>query len=280
MPRMSSQPAPLVASLASTGTRRSPLLLGVGVTLLGLAAYLGWQRWGQDHLRVTGFRVVATYPHDPRAYTQGLVIENGLFHESTGRNGQSSVRTVKLETGEVLRKKDLPEDLFGEGLAQVGDRLIQLTWTAGVARIYDRTTLEPLDQREYEGEGWGLTFDGEHLIQSDGSEVLTFRDPQTFKEVRRVRVLQDGLPLTQINELEMYQGEILANIWKTDSIARIDPKSGRVKGFIDMRGLFDHSVLPDPDSVLNGIAYDAASKRLFVTGKYWPKLFEIELVDP
>jgi glutamine cyclotransferase len=256
---------------------RGTLLLGLGVALLGAACYLGWR-----HLRPTpwmqGFRVVKEYPHDPRAYCQGLVFDDGLLHESTGQRGSSSVRTVKLESGEILRRTDLPPYLFGEGLARVGDRLIQLTWEEGVARVYDRATLRPLNQFEYEGEGWGLTFDGTHLIQSDGSEVLTFRDPTSFKPVRRVRVLMRGAPVKELNELEMVEDELWANVWKRNYLVRIDPATGEVLGIVDLAGLFDHRSIPSNDAVLNGIAYDPEGERLFVTGKLWPKLFEIEVV--
>jgi glutaminyl-peptide cyclotransferase len=265
------------AAKAPPASRRGHLLLIVGGAVLALAGLQGWRYWHRDAW-LSGFRVVATFPHDPEAYCQGLVFDGGLLHESTGRRGHSSVRTAKLETGEVLRQTKLPEEFFGEGLAMVGERLFQLTWTEKVARIYDRATLKPLDQRDYEGEGWGLTYDGTHLIQSDGTEYLTFRDPTTFQEVRRLRVLSGGRPVDQINELEMVEGEVWANLWKTFLIARIDPETGEVKGYVDLTGIFDPRGIPDHDAVLNGIAYDAASKRLFVTGKLWPKLFEIEVV--
>jgi len=252
-------------------------LLGLGVALLGVACYLGWQRFNGDPW-IQGYQVVASYPHDPHAYCQGLVFDGGLLHESTGRYGSSTVRTVKLETGEVLKKTALPDELFGEGLALVGDQLIQLTWEAGVARIYDKESLLPKNQFEYQGEGWGLVYDGQHLIHSDGSEVLVFRDPKTFAEVRRLRVLARGNPVTQLNELEMVEGEIWANIWKSDKIVRIDHESGKVLGYVDLAGIYDSRSAQDEDAVLNGIAYDPATKRLFVTGKLWSKLFEIEVV--
>jgi len=266
------------AQPAARSRSRGSLLFVLGVAVLGAACYLGWQRLRTPAF-VQGFRIVKEYPHDPEAYCQGLVFDGGLFHESTGQHGASSVRTVEIETGKVLKKTDLAQVYFGEGLAQVGDRLIQLTWQQQIARIYDRDTLKPLDQFEYEGEGWGLAYDGEHLIQSDGSEVLVFRDPKTFKEVRRVRVLMHGTPVTELNELEMVEGEVWANVWKRDYLVRIDPQSGEVVGVVDLAGLYDHSSIPSNDAVLNGIAYDPKAKRLFVTGKLWPKLFEIEVVE-
>jgi glutamine cyclotransferase len=260
--------------------RRGRLLLGLGVVLLAGAGLWAWKgRAAQASSWVSTYEVVKAYPHDPLAYCQGLLFSDGHLYESTGRENASSVRRVELETGKVLQRTELPPPLFGEGLARVGDRLIQLTWTNKVARIYDANTLAPLDQFEYQGEGWGLTYDGENLIQSDGSEVLVFRDPKTFAEVRRVRVLNAGQPVTQINELEMVEGEIWANVWKFDVILRIDPQTGKVLGFVDLTGIFDRRTIPDPDAVLNGIAYDPVSKRLFVTGKLWPKLFEIKVVS-
>jgi glutaminyl-peptide cyclotransferase len=263
---------------SKAGASKGTLLLGLGLALLGASGFLVWQRSrGEDWIQ--GYRKVNEYAHDPGAYCQGLVFDGGLLHESTGQYGTSSVRTVELETGKVLRKTELPSGLFGEGLALVGERLIQLTWEQGVARIYARDTLKPVNQFEYDGEGWGLVFDGKELIMSDGSEMLTFRDPETFKELRKVRVLAKGTPLKQINELELVDGELWANIWKADYIARIDPKTGTVLGLVDLAGIFDKSSVPNEDAVLNGIAYDPRAKRLFVTGKLWPKLFEIEVVS-
>jgi len=264
------------ASSSDRARSKGALLLGLGTLLLALAAFLVLQRTREKPWTM-GYRVVKAYPHDPEAYTQGLVFDGGLLHESTGQRGFSSVRTVELETGKVLRETDLGARYFGEGLARVGERLIQLTWEEGVARIYDRATLKPLDQFEYEGEGWGLVFDGTHLVMSDGSETLVFRDPATFKEVRRVRVMSKDRPLGMLNELEMVEGELWANVWKQDYLARIDPKSGEVLGFIDLAGIFDRHSIPNEDAVLNGIAYDPATKRLFVTGKLWPRLFEIKI---
>jgi glutaminyl-peptide cyclotransferase len=262
--------------VAARRTRSGALLLVGGV----LVAAGGCLAWRQLRARpwVEGYRVVAEYPHDSGAYCQGLVFDGGVLHESTGQRGHSSVRTVELATGKVLRKSDLPRHYFGEGLALVGERLIQLTWEEGVARIYDRATLTAVNQFEYEGEGWGLAFDGTHLVMSDGSATLVFRDPKTFKEVRRVTVKMKGAPLAELNELEMVEGEVWANVWKKDYIARIDPASGEVLGVVDLAGIFDRHTIDDEDAVLNGIAYDPGGKRLFVTGKLWPKLFEIEIV--
>jgi glutamine cyclotransferase len=221
--------------------------------------------------------VVATFPHDRHAYCQGLLWFDGALYESTGRHGQSSVRRVEVETGRVEKIESLPSNLFGEGLALHGDRLYQLTWRAGVARVYERESLALIDELAYEGEGWGLTSDGRHLIQSDGSSTLRFRDPATFETVRQIEVQDGDVPIAKLNELEFIGGEVYANVWQTDRIARIDPRTGKVLGWIQLAGLFDYAEHPDPDAVPNGIAYDPEGKRLFVTGKLWPSLFEIEL---
>jgi len=279
---MSSTSGSAAASVAQGSSdlprSRTGALLGVGIALFATAgACLAWRQL-RTRAWKEGYRVVHEYPHDPEAYCQGLVFDNGVLHESTGRRGQSTVRTVELETGKVLRKTDLPAHYFGEGLALVGNRLIQITWEEGIARIYERDTLKAINQFEYQGEGWGLAFDGKNLIMSDGSEVLVFRDPQTFKEVRRITVKMKGARLPELNELEVVEGEVWANVWKKDYIVRIDPATGEVLGVVDLSGIFDRHKVDDEDAVLNGIAYDPKGKRLFVTGKLWPKLFEIEVV--
>lgn len=248
------------------------------LALLGVGAYFGWRKWREAGW-IQGYRVVREFPHDPSAYTQGLVFDRGLLHESTGQRGSSKVRTLELESGKELRATRLPPMFFGEGLALVGERLIQLTWQEEVARVYERETLKPLDELRYTGEGWGLAFDGTNLVMSDGSDQLVFRDPATFAELRRVRVTAQGTPVRMLNELEVVEGEVWANIWKRDLIVRIDPETGEALGFVDLTGLFDHRSIPSEDAVLNGIAYDPDSGRLFVTGKLWPKLFEIEVVN-
>ncbi len=226
-----------------------------------------------------GYRVVHTYPHDPQAYTQGLLYEDGFLYESTGLNGRSSLRMVDLETGRVLQRADVPEKYFAEGLAPWGSTLIQLTWQSHVAFVYDRFSFRLLHTFSYEGEGWGLTQDGRNLIMSDGTATLRFFDPRTFHEVRRIVVNDRGSQVTQLNELECVRGEIYANVWHTDRIARISPSTGRVLGWIDLAGLLPEDQRSDPEAVLNGIASDAAHDRLFVTGKLWPRLFEIKLIS-
>lgn len=226
---------------------------------------------------VSGYQVVHVYPHDPAAYTQGLIYKDGHLYESTGREGKSSLRMVDLATGQVLQRYDLPPDLFGEGLTDWGGNLIQLTWTAGKAFVYDSFTFSLRQTFRYKGEGWGLTHDAKSLIMSDGTPVLRFLDPTTFREIRRVSVLDENKkPVRSLNELEYVRGEIYANVWQTDRIVRISPQSGRVLGWIDLSGLMEK--LADREAVLNGIAYDDKVGRLFVTGKLWPKLFEIRIV--
>jgi glutamine cyclotransferase len=225
------------------------------------------------------YRVMHTYSHDPDAFTQGLVYVDGYLYESTGRNGKSSIRKVDLPTGRVLEHHDLAEKYFGEGLTSWGSDLIQLTWKDGLGFVYDRATLRWKRSFQYSGEGWGLTHDDRQLILSDGTPKLRFLDPQTFAETRSLPVKDEkGQPVSDINELEYIHGEIYANIWQTDQIVRISPRTGKILGRIDLSGLMDKSQLPNSDAVLNGIAYDAKTDRLFVTGKLWPKLFEIKIV--
>jgi glutamine cyclotransferase len=225
-----------------------------------------------------GYRVVHTYPHDPQAYTQGLIFEDGHLYESTGLNGQSSLRMVDLNSGRVLQKVSVPSQYFAEGLTSWGSTLIQLTWQSHIAFVYDRFSFRQLRTLNYDGEGWGLTEDGKDLILSDGTATLRFLEPVTFHEVRRVEVRDGGDKVDQLNELEYVHGQIYANVWHTDRIARISPATGKVLGWIDLRGILAKGQVTDPEAVLNGIAYDAAHDRLFVTGKLWPSLFEIKVV--
>jgi glutamine cyclotransferase len=219
--------------------------------------------------------VVRSYPHDPTAFTQGLVFRNGELLESTGRFGESSLRRVKLETGEVLQRIDIPKEYFAEGVATIGDRAFQLTWQNGVGFIYDLKTFRQTGTFAYQGEGWGLTTDGTSLIVSDGSSVLRFLDPTTFAVTRTLEVRDGSEFVDQLNELEWVRGEIWANVWHKDVIARIDPRDGRVRGWLDVGQLLPEATARDPEAVPNGIAYDPATGRLFVTGKLWPRLFEI-----
>ena len=229
---------------------------------------------------VMGYRIVNTYPHDPRAFTQGLVFADDLLYEGTGLRGQSSLRKVDLETGNILLIRQLPARFFGEGITIYGNKIIQLTWRARVGFVYDRQTFQLLDRFNYSTEGWGITHDGNSLIMSDGTPTLYLLDPQTCKEVGRIEVHDLDGPVSRLNELEYVRGEIYANVWKTDRIARISPQTGAVVGWIELEGLLSPEERNRQIDVLNGIAYDAKNDRLFVTGKLWPKLYEIELTVP
>jgi glutamine cyclotransferase len=224
---------------------------------------------------VDGYRVVHAYPHDGQAFTQGLVFVDGHLYESTGRNGQSTLRMVNVETGKVEQEIPVPQQYFAEGLTDWKNTLIQLTWQSHVAFVYDRFSFRQLGTMRYPWEGWGLTQDGRSLILSDGTATLHFLDPATMKERRHVLVRDQDRPVTELNELEYIHGQIYANVWHTDRIARISPATGKVLGWIDLAGLLPEGQKSSPEAVLNGIAWNAARGRLYVTGKLWPKLFEI-----
>ena len=232
-----------------------------------------------DVLRWYTFLVVNSYRHDTNAHTQGLVFDHGWLYEGTGLNGRSTLRRVDLDTGVVNQVFQLPARFFGEGVAIFGDRIIQLTWKSNVGFVYDKDSFELLREFYYPTEGWGLAHDGEHLIMSDGTETLHFLDPETLTEIDQIDVYDDEGPVVRLNELEFVQGEIFANVWQTDRIARIQPSTGRVTGWIDLSGLLSLNEGEELPGVLNGIAYDADNDRLFVTGKLWPRLFEIKIVD-
>lgn len=228
--------------------------------------------WGQ-----WTYQIVKTYPHDREAFTQGLEYRDGFLYEGTGLHGRSTLRKVKLETGVVLQKLSLPSQYFGEGISVVGDRIVQLTWQSEVGFVWGLHDFKLQNKFTYRGEGWGLTTDGKNLYFSDGTDEIRVLDGKTLAETRRIRVRENGRPLKDLNELEWVEGEILANVWQTDRIVKINPLDGRVTGSIDLSGILPWHERAGTD-VLNGIAYDAAGKRLFVTGKLWPKLFEIKLV--
>jgi len=230
-----------------------------------------------EAVRNFGYEVIHAWPHDTGAMTQGLVHRDGFIYESTGLQGQSSLRKVVLETGAVVQQRSVAAEHFAEGLVDWDDRLIQLTWQSKQGFVYDLATFEPERAFGYDGEGWGLTRDATRLIMSDGTATLRFLDPDTLTETGRVQVTYNGQPLPRLNELEYVKGEIYANVWPTDFIAIIDPATGRVTGRIDLQGLLPSSERKRPVDVLNGIAYDPARDRLFVTGKLWPKLYEIRL---
>ena len=226
-----------------------------------------------------GYEVVNTYPHDSHAFTEGLFYLNGFLYESTGLERQSSIRKEKLETGEVVQKIDVPPEYFGEGIVNWKRRLVSLTWKTQVGFVYDLATLKLERKFSYTGEGWALTQDGKRLIMSDGTPELRFLNPDTLQETGRITVTYEGKPVRNVNELEWVKGRIYANVWQTNMMIFIDPASGEITGVVNLAGLLSSSDrLTGPDSVLNGIAYDAAHDRLFVTGKNWPKLFEIRVL--
>lgn len=225
------------------------------------------------------YEVIQSYPHDTDAFTQGLSVMGNTIYESTGNYGKSAMRSVTLQTGEVKQTRHLSSTLFGEGLALFDDKIIQLTWKSGVGFIYDRTNFELLRSVSYPGEGWGITYDGDQFVMSDGSATLYFRDKVTFEETRKITVRDNNGHVRHLNELEYVKGEIYANIWQEDRIVRINPINGEVTGWIDLTGLLKPEAARLRADVLNGIAYDGAGDRLFVTGKWWPRLYQIRLID-
>nr|AAP58621.1 putative glutamine cyclotransferase [uncultured Acidobacteriota bacterium] len=230
-----------------------------------------------DRTPVYGYEVVHTFPHDPDAFTQGLEFHDGNFLESTGEVGHSSLRRVEIETGKVLQRVEVPRPYFAEGITLLRGKIYQLTWQHQLGFVYDALTFEKNGQFNYTGEGWGLTNDGQSLILSDGSNRIRFINPDNFQVQRTIVVLDADTPVREINELEYVKGEIYANIWHANRIARIDPQTGKVVGWIDLTGLLAPGEVQDEEAVLNGIAFDAAGDRLFVTGKLWPKIFEIRV---
>ncbi len=241
-------------------------------------------------LPVYGFEIVNTYPHDPKAFTQGLFHHDGFLYESTGQEGSSTLRKVDIQTGKVVQKFDLPREDFGEGIALLGNNVYQLIWRGGIARVFDVNDFKLIREHRYSGEGWGLTTDGTHLFMTDGTHVIRVLDPETFRSVRMISVMrEDGKPLMQLNELEYVKGEIWANVWhseephilgKLNHIARVDPATGKLLGWINLDGISPDDVRRDKENTLNGIAYDPVGDRIFVTGKNWRKLFEIKVTTP
>lgn len=225
-----------------------------------------------------GYQIVNIFPHDPNAFTQGLIFLDGKLVESTGQEGRSTLRSVELQTGKVLKKVDVPVPYFAEGIALLNNKLYQLTWIHKLGFIYDAQTLEKTGEFNYSGEGWGLATDGRSLLLSDGSNRIRFLDPtDSFRVTKTIAVVDGQTPINDLNELEYVNGEIYANVWHDDRIAVVDPETGRVKAWIDLTGLLQPGDVTDPEAVLNGIAFDQASNRLFVTGKLWPRVFEIKI---
>jgi glutamine cyclotransferase len=250
-------------------TAIAALVLSIGTCNAAMAA-----------IPVYGFIVKNTYAHDPQAFTQGLFFRDGQLYETTGIAGRSTLRRVELKSGKVLQKTELPKEVFGEGSTAVGDNILGLTWQSKTGYVFDAKTLAMKAKFPYEGEGWGLASDAKNVYMSDGSASIRVLDPVSLKEVRRVQVTAEGKPIDSLNELEIVDGELYANVWGTDVIARIDPASGKVTGWIDLTNLLPREKrgTSSVDAVLNGIAWDGKHRKLYVTGKLWPKLFEIELV--
>jgi glutamine cyclotransferase len=281
---LTSFPGSLYSSLPKNAISRVAVVLMLVFFLTGLACQSGTvanlpgeKTPGSERVPTYGYEVVHAWPHDPDAFTQGLVFHDGKLLESTGEVGRSSLRRVELETGKVVQKVDVPAPYFAEGITLLKGKIYQLTWQHQLGFIYDAWTFDKLGQFNYQGEGWGLTNDGQALIQSDGTNRLRFLDPDNFQVRKTIAVLDGSAPVEEINELEYVQGEIYANIWHADRIARIDPQTGRILGWIDLTGLLSRGEVHDEEAVLNGIAFDETNGRLFVTGKLWPRLFEIRL---
>ncbi len=269
----------LIISLGTSGCRSEPGTNAASVNVPGNANSAAATTPAPAKPKTYGYEVVNSWPHDTKAFTQGLVFHDGALLESTGQNGLSTLRRVELKTGKVLKKVDVPAQYFAEGVTLLGGKIYQLTWQHGRGFIYDPENFQRVGEFRYDGEGWGLTQDGESLILSDGTSQIRFIDPETFQLRRTLSVRDGGQPLREINELEYVKGEIWANVWHKDMVARIDPRTGGVVGWIDLKGLLAPGEAGDPEAVLNGIAYDEAGDRLFVTGKLWPKLFEIRLKE-
>jgi glutaminyl-peptide cyclotransferase len=254
------------------------ILLGISVSIgfLGLSNASASEKG--EGVPIYSYRVVRAFPHDRNAFTQGLVFDRGTLYEGTGLHGSSEVRKLDLQSGRILATNVLPPRYFGEGITVYKDRLIQLTWRSHTGFVYEKESLQRLKTFHYPTEGWGITHDGLSLIMSNGTSKLYYLDMDSFEIVGSIAVQEDGVPITELNELEYVKGEIYANVWQTDRIARIAPGTGQVIGWIDLKGLLTEKDLESPVDVLNGIAHDRENDRLYVTGKWWPKLFEIELI--
>lgn len=248
-------------------TARRLLLLALFITSCG----------ARGEVTIYDYTVVNSYPHNTRHFTQGLLVHDGYLYEGTGRYGESALLQMRLQDGEVIKRKALGNRYFGEGIAVAGERIYQLTWRENMVFVHDLETFDSVDSHYLPTEGWGVTFDGEHLIISDGSDRLFFYDPEGFREVRQVAVTIEGRPVHYLNELEYIDGEVWANVWTSNEIVRIDPATGDIRSVIDLRGLREQTDAGSSDAVLNGIAWDAANNSLLVTGKLWAHIFEIEL---
>jgi len=250
----------------------------IGALLPVLAMAQSSQKAQPQRVPEYTYKVVREFPHDPSAFLQGLVYYDGFFYEGTGRHGESSLRKVRMETGELVQRVNLPREYFGEGITICNNQIVQITWQSQTGFVYNLKDFHFLRQFTYPGEGWGLTTHGSEIYMSDGTPEIRVLDGNTLQEKHRIKVHDGATPITELNELEYVEGEIFANIWHTDRIARISPQTGKVLGWIDLTGLLSPIYRRDEEAVLNGIAYDPQKKRLFVTGKLWPKIFEIKIV--
>lgn len=274
-----------LVALSCGGASSNPNVNGVGNSKTN--TNVNANKVARGPVPVYTYEIVKTYPHDPKAFTEGLFYHDGFLYESTGQEGHSTLRRVELETGKVVQQFELPRESFGEGISLLNGKIYQLTWREGLCRVFDAKNFTLLKEFDYQGEGWGMTTDGTNLFMTDRTHVIRIMDPETFKQVRSIVVLrEDSKPLYQINELEFIKGEIWANVWhsedpdilgKPNYIARIDPTNGKLLGWIDLAGISPDDVARDTENTLNGIAYDAAADRIFVTGKNWKKLFEIKV---
>jgi len=256
-------------------------ILAVLITLISISILLGTDCANSKNSKETpvyGYKIINSYPHDTNAFTQGLVFDNGKLYESTGLNNRSTLREVNIETGEVLKVRKLNARYFAEGIAAVNNKIIQLTWRSNTGFVYNKNTFDQIKSFTYTTQGWGITYDGRHLIMSDGSANLYFHDPDTYEQVGKLEVYDNNGPVSKLNELEFINGEIYANIWDSYRIARINPTTGSVTAWIDLTGILSNEERAGREDVLNGIAYDKQNDRLFVTGKLWPKLFEIKII--
>jgi len=254
--------------------RLTPVLHLLFVSLIAVQAQ------AQDGVTRYGYRIVNTFPHDIKAFTQGLFFHDGFLYEGTGKKGRSSLSKLNLSDASVIMSKPLANRYFGEGIERVGDRIFQLTWKSHLVFVYDKNSFEQLTTHYNATEGWGLAYDGSQLILSDGSAQLQFLDPENFLPTHRITVTLHGRLVNHLNELEYIDDEVWANVWQTDFIVRIDPVNGKVNSIVDLTGLSEQTELGSIEAVLNGIAWDKAQRRLFVTGKHWANLFEIELIEP
>ena len=257
---------------------RRTVLVGITAILFAPVLCLDAEVESATHTPVYTFKILKTFPHDPNAFTQGLTYWNGFLYEGTGLRGRSSIRKIRLKNGDVLQRTDLPPEFFGEGITILNNKIIQLSWQEHTGFVYDVKDFRLLNRFSYTGEGWGLTDDGHDLYMSDGTDEIRVLDGTSFSEKRRIKVHDGGERINQLNELEFVEGELFANIWQTDRIARISPKTGKVTGWIELKGLLSPMYKLESSAVLNGIAYDKKGKRLFVTGKLWPSIFEIKLI--